>query len=95
MRHLGYPNDTVLVLQIQARLVQRLTPFSPAEAHHKMMEQPGRFLAQIPGIQLTQQMETCLNQLRIEAIGPGQRGDNGRQYLSVSPVPCGHSDGLK
>lgn len=46
-----------------------------------MMEQPERFLANIPGLQFSQGIAMCLSQLRLEAIGPGQRGDNGRQYL--------------
>lgn len=47
-----------------------------------MLEQPRRFIENVPGmLPLTNEIETLLTDLRVEAIGTGTRSENGRQYL--------------
>jgi hypothetical protein len=46
-----------------------------------MMENPEVALRNIPRIQVNEEIERLLKELRWEAVGRGDRNENGRQYL--------------
>ncbi|KAL2276047.1 hypothetical protein FJTKL_01438 [Diaporthe vaccinii] len=56
------------------------------QAHYQMLEQPRRFLSDMQGINFTDDLEFTLNELRFEAIGPGSRAENGRQYFIENDI---------